>query len=289
MWDWKEEDFCLQKDANLEISPGLWDGVVQDEDEISYMFHESTPVRTCGDMPYHAMDNGNMNNEMRQCREASSQGKKRRMLQFDDEVLPNPFSNEAMSSAFLKSKEKGDWLEDAMSDMSQWISGFADDTSVSGYEGLDQSSEGWLADCFNDTDMHNSPDDTNLSGASDVQADNSESCYRPPEYEAPVAQVRRPPRICRSVVLKGRKAYMKTPTKLASSVVCPFAFIKPSGAHGDVTLKDINQRIHTPLKPKEDDPSLYPTSAFSGKPVVGKTKIRTEGGKGSITIMRTKG
>lgn len=89
----------------------------------------------------------------------------------------------------------------------------------------------------------------------------------------------------------GRKSFIQTPTKLASSVAYPFAFIKPCGVHGDVTLKDINQRIHTPLKSKQniEDISSFPTSAFSGKPVVGKTKIRTEGGKGSITIMRTKG
>jgi hypothetical protein len=77
-------------------------------------------------------------------------------------------------------------------------------------------------------------------------------------------------------------------------VAYPFAFIKPSGAHGDVTLKEINQRILTPPPSKskqgnEDPAASFPTSAFSGKPVVGKTKIRTEGGKGSITIMRTKG
>lgn len=90
----------------------------------------------------------------------------------------------------------------------------------------------------------------------------------------------------------GKKSYMQSPTKVASSVVYPFAFIKPCGVHGDVTLRDINQRICTPPKPKQskEDPSAaYPTSAFSGKPVVGKTKIHTEGGKGCITIMRTKG
>ena len=87
---------------------------------------------------------------------------------------------------------------------------------------------------------------------------------------------------------------MRTPTKLVSSVAYPFDFIKPCGAHGDVTLKDINQRISTPppsksKQSKEDPSASYPTSAFSGKPVVGRTKIHTEGGKGSITIMRTKG
>lgn len=292
MWDWKEEDYCLQKDANLGISPSLWDGVVQNENELSYMLDESTPLRACGDIASHVTDNGNVNKEMRQCRDASSQGKRRRMLQFDDEVLQNTLCDEEMSSIFLKSKERGDTLEDAMSDMTQWVSTFADGTSVSDYEGLVQPSDGWLADCFNDTEMHCSPDDMNLSGVSDVQTDNSESCYKPPEYEEPVTQVKHPPRTRRNVIFKGKKSYMKMPTKHASSIVYPFAFLKPCGAHGDVTLKDINQRILTPppSKPKEDDdPTLYPTSAFSGKPVVGKTKIRTEGGKGSITIMRTKG
>lgn len=282
MCNWNENDYCLQKDGNLEIAPSLCD-----EDGLSHMFQNSTPVRACGDVPNHAINNGSMNKEMRQYREASSQGKRRRVLQFDEEVLPNHILCEEMPSPFLKSKEKADWLEDAMSDVSQWVSGFADDTSVSGYEGLDQSSNGWLADCFNDIEMHYSPDDLNLSGVSDVLTDSSESCYKPPGYAAPVARVGPPPRTCKNIVIKGGKSYTKTPTKLASSIVCPFAFIKPSEAHGDVTLKDINQRIKTPKK--ENDTPLYPTSAFSGKPVVGKTKIRTEGGKGSITIMRTIG
>lgn len=77
-------------------------------------------------------------------------------------------------------------------------------------------------------------------------------------------------------------------------MVYPFAIVKPCAVHGDVTLKDINQRIRTPPPSRskqnnEDQGPPYPTSAFSGKPVVGKTKIHTEGGKGSITIMRTKG
>lgn len=101
--------------------------------------------------------------------------------------------------------------------------------------------------------------------------------------------------ILNSFFFLGKKSYIKSPTKLTSSVAYPFTLIKPCGVHGDVTLKDINQRIHAPLKSlsklkKAEEPSLsYPTSAFSGKPVVVKTKIHTEGGKGSITILRTKG
>lgn len=92
----------------------------------------------------------------------------------------------------------------------------------------------------------------------------------------------------------GRKSEIGPPPKLASSVAYPFAIVRPCGVHGDVTLRDINQRMRTPPPPKmkqsnEDPSASYPTSAFSGKPVVGKMKIRTEGGKGSITVMRTKG
>jgi len=89
----------------------------------------------------------------------------------------------------------------------------------------------------------------------------------------------------------GLKNMIETSKKLITKIVYPFAIIKPSYVQGEVTLKDINQKIHNlppkSEKPKEDE-ELYPTSAFSGKPVVSKTMIRT-GGKGSITIMRTKG
>ena len=94
------------------------------------------------------------------------------------------------------------------------------------------------------------------------------------------------------VGILGKKSFMNTPTKLTTAVAYPFSIIKPFEDQGDVTLKDINQRIHAPpasrSKNKKDE-GPYPTSAFSGKPVVAKTKIRTEGGKGSITIMRTRG
>ncbi|CAL5382184.1 unnamed protein product [Camellia sinensis] len=293
IWDWHGEGYCLQKETNLDISPCLWDGVSQNEEDLSYMFDETTPVKACGDLAYHVADNVNMDKELQQCTEMSSQVKRRRMLQFDNEILGSPLCNEEISSVFLKSKEREDSLEEALSDMSHWVSGFEEETSATGHEGLDQSSEGWLADCFNNDEMHCSPDDLNLSGPSDVQIDISEFCNTPPEYEACVAQ-EHPTGTRKNAVFKGRKSYMRTPTKLASSVAYPFAFIKPCGVRGDVTLKDINQRILTPPPSKskqgnEDPSASYPTSAISGKPVVGKTKIRTEGGKGSITIMITKG
>ncbi|XP_061962426.1 protein XRI1-like [Populus nigra] len=155
-------------------------------------------------------------------------------------------------------------LEEVLPQASQWDSGYQD-ISASSYNGLDQSSERWIAYCFNDSEMHFSPNNItkNLPGASDIQID-----------------------------ISGMKSFIQIPTKLAISVAYPFAFIKPCRVHGDVTLNEINQRIHTPpskAKLKDEEPVVYLMSAFFGKPVVGKTKIRTEEGKGSITIMRTKG
>ncbi|CAN6462739.1 unnamed protein product [Victoria cruziana] len=89
-------------------------------------------------------------------------------------------------------------------------------------------------------------------------------------------------------------SFARSATK-ATAVAYPFTLVKPCGVQGGVTLKDINQRILMPpaskskhKKSKEASPS-YPTSAFSGKPVVALTKVHTEGGKGSITILKTKG
>ncbi|KAG8370251.1 hypothetical protein BUALT_Bualt14G0097500 [Buddleja alternifolia] len=288
MWDWQGEDYCLEDNTSIEMSKCMLNGVNQNEEHLSYVFDdEATPVKACGDLAYRVTNSDVRGKELEPYKESSPQVKRRRVLQFESEVLDAPLCNDEM---FLRSKETPDSLEDAVSEMSQWVAGFAEGTSASGNECLDPSSEGWIADCFNDTEMLFSTEDI-ASGASDIQVDITELCNTPPEYD-PNAVEKRPVHTRRNVVFKGKKSYMRSPPKLASSVIYPFTFIKPCGAHGDVTLKDINQKIHTPPKSKQDEPDpcvSYPTSAFSGKPVVGKTKIRTEGGEGSITIVRTKG
>uniref|UniRef100_A0A453ITW3 Uncharacterized protein n=1 Tax=Aegilops tauschii subsp. strangulata TaxID=200361 RepID=A0A453ITW3_AEGTS len=87
-------------------------------------------------------------------------------------------------------------------------------------------------------------------------------------------------------VSKGGSSMIKMKQNLTTFMTCPFTLIKPYWEEGNVTLKDINQLIHAPPK---QPPEILGMSAFSGKPVIGKTRIRTEGGKGSITILRTKG
>lgn len=289
-WDWQKEDYCLEKNSNLDVAHPLWNEVSTNEEDLSYMFDESTPIKACGDLAYHVADSEKMIKEPKECRETSSQVKRRRMLQFNTD-MDQPLCNKDMSSPFLRSKEVEEPVDETLSEVSQWTSEFTEDVSASGYEGLDQDS--WLAQYFNDVEMNFSPDDINFSEpSSDLQMDMSEFCQPPPEYEANMVQecATRTPR---KIIFRGRKSFIRTPTNVASSIAYPFAFIKPCGVHGDVTLKDINQRILTPPPSKskqiDEDPACYPTSAFSGKPVVGKTKIRTEGGKGSITIMRTKG
>ncbi|KAI4354355.1 hypothetical protein L6164_003225 [Bauhinia variegata] len=290
-WDWYKKDYSLQKTSNYAEE---WNHVPQNEEDLSYMFDDdTTPVKACGDLAYHVNDSEYTQKEPEECRETSSQVKRRRMLQFhNSQELDLSLSDEVATSVYLKANEKEDSLEDIFPDMSQWMSGTSGNVSASGYEDLEQSSEGWFAECFNDTEMHFSPDDLNFSGAADVQIDVAEFSDIPPQSGAKVVQ-QNINRATRNIIFKGTKSFIRTPTKLASSVAYPFAFIKPSGAHGDVTLKEINQRISTPppskSKQNEDASASFPKSAFSGKPVVGKTKIRTEGGKGSITIMRTKG
>ncbi|XP_022728435.1 protein XRI1-like isoform X3 [Durio zibethinus] len=290
-WNWHGEN-GVQKNSNFDTSQDVWTQVTLNEEDLSYMFDETTPVKECGDLSYHVSHNDNISKEPEDKKETSSQVKRRRMLQFDTHAVDSSLVCEEMPSAFLKSRERDDSIEEVLPDASQWVAGFSD-ASAFCYEGLDQSCEGWLAEYFNDAEMLRSSDDMNLTGASDVQIDISELCNAQPESGLDAVQ-KQVNGTHRNVIFKGRKSFIRAPPKLASSVAYPFAFIKPCGFHGDVTLKDINQRIQTPPPSKskqsnEDLTAAFPTSAFSGKPVVGKTKIRTEGGKGSITIMRTKG
>ncbi|CAA0814171.1 Protein XRI1 [Striga hermonthica] len=289
VWDWENQGYSIEDNTTIGISNSLLNGVSENEEGISYTFNdETTPVKACGDLAYHVANNEVTGKELEQYKEPSSQFKRRRMLQFDSEVLDAPCSDDA----FLRSEETRESLADALSEVSDWVAGFTEGTSASNDEYLDPSSEGWIADCFNDAEMQFSTEEIASGASEDVQIDITELCNSPPHQFDAVEVKKNPVRTHQNVVFKGKKSYIRTPPRLASSVVYPFAFIKPCAIHGDTTLKDINQRIHNPPKSKsnEDDASVsYPTSAFSGKPVVGKTKIRTEGGKGSITIMRTKG
>ncbi|KAG1330881.1 protein XRI1 [Cocos nucifera] len=282
----------------VDFSHFLWDEVNTNEDSLLYMLEEQTPIKDCADFGYQVSDIGdNTDKGLEETRE-SSQLKRRRMLQFTMDSDEADIADVQGAATFLKSKVREcSMVEDGLSESlqwnSQWAVGISDERCALSCEGLDQSSEGWLMECLNENEMRCSPDEMNNYVAYNEQVIVSECNNISPEMETDVVQetsVPAPPRI-----FKGRKSYMKAPTKLTTSVAYPFSLIKPCGVQGDVTLSDINQRILAPppsrLKHKKDEDSTisYPTSAYSGKPVVVKTKIRTEGGKGSITITRTKG
>ncbi|KAI4299651.1 hypothetical protein L6164_033087 [Bauhinia variegata] len=80
-------------------------------------------------------------------------------------------------------------------------------------------------------------------------------------------------------------------------VAYPFELVKPGGVEGETTLKDINhQMLMNPSKPiphPVGDSAAHPfmsagSLGMSGKAVVALTRIQTQG-RGSITIIRTKG
>ncbi|XP_017626867.1 protein XRI1-like isoform X1 [Gossypium arboreum] len=288
-WDWHGENYGVQKNSDSDASQGVWTPVTLNEEDLSYMFNETTPVKECGDLSYHYTCNDDTSKETEVTRETSSRLKRRRVLQFDTSEVDSSLFCDEMPSTFLKSRERDELLAEVLPDASQQVAGFSEDASAFSYEGLDQLCEGWLAEYFNDAEMLHRSNDMSLNTSSDIQIDISEYFNAQPE-SGPDAVQKQATQTPQNVVFKGRKSFICPPTKLPSSIAYPFAFIKPCGFHGDVTLKDINQRIQTPppSKPKQSNEDL-PTSAFSGKLVVGKTKIRTEGGKGSITIMRTKG
>ncbi|KAK4779288.1 hypothetical protein SAY86_006816 [Trapa natans] len=283
-----QEDEGLRTDTNYaDISQCIL--VTQNQEDISYMFDETTPVKACGDLAHNAAGSGSRSKEAEECSHSFPQVKRRRMLQFDSLPTDPSLCCDETTSSFLRLDERYGSTEDIFADALGWDPG-----QQASPPNVDQSTDSWLANCLNDTDMNFSIEDINYSGtSSDVQIDISEFWNGPIDSDVSTAQqqiIQTPQKI---IFRASRKSYIQQPPRLASSVAYPFTIIKPCGIRGDVTLKDINQRILTPwpqkMKNSEDPSASYPTSAFSGKPVVGKMKIRTEGGKGSITVMRTKG
>ncbi|KAG6382342.1 hypothetical protein SASPL_157989 [Salvia splendens] len=275
MCGWRNQVYSLEDNTSIEASKSLMNEVEHNVDHISYMFdNETTPVKACGDLPYYVSNNGTSGKESELYRDHSSQVKRRRMLQFESEVLETPICND---EEFLRSKETEQSLEAAISDMSEWVAGFTNGMSAASNECLDPSSEGWMADCFNDPGVHLCNEDFNSAcgGASDVQIDITGNLKT-------ISVTSTSRLISQRSVNVLLQSFATLLLLMRSRTILVLALLET------LSSKDINQRIHNPPKPKpaEDE---YPTSAFSGKPVVGKTKIHTEGGKGSITIMRTKG
>lgn len=163
-------------------------------------------------------------------------------------------------------------------------------------DGTEELPEEWLVDCSpQESEPQCPPEDmsVHLSSPAVAMEEANLSVHKNSSSREQGNTVQKNTVQARPTPLKAGKNIIRA-RKVKTSVVYPFELIKPCGFHGDVTLHDINQRIHAPppykIKHKIDEEQLsYQTSAISGKPVVHKTKIHTEGGKGSITITRTRG
>ncbi|VVB15393.1 unnamed protein product [Arabis nemorensis] len=290
-WNWQVQNYNDQPQSDFSDVPECtMTEVTLNQEDHSYMFDDiATPVKACSELAYH-VTSADTNKKLEVQSQTRTALKRRRMLQFEDQPAETSLFSSENFSAILKSSAREETFDELLPEGTQLIDGFSEDASASSFEGLDLYAEEWYVDCLNDAENPVLPDDLSF-GSPDVQVDISEYLNVPPETETREVQ-RRVTRSSPNVIFKGRKSFTRPVSKLPSSIIYPFAFIKPCGVHGDMTLKDINQKIRNPpAKPKEDkeEPAVIQTSAFSGKPVVGKTKIRTEGGKGSITIMRTKG
>ncbi|KAL5219699.1 hypothetical protein ABZP36_024412 [Zizania latifolia] len=231
---------------------------MDDGDEIDAMLHQT------GDIIVKDFDEG----------KETLQAKRRRMLQFCSD-------NVEMGCAMAA---------DGLSESLQVNLGFSGDQCLLNCDGTEELAEEWLADCSEDSEPRCPPEEISSPAAiEEANLSVHENCLSREQGNI----VQKNTVQARSTPLKAGKNIIR-PRKVKTSVVYPFELIKPCGFHGDVTLHDINRRIHAPppykIKHKMDEEQVpYQTSAISGKPVVLKTKIHTEGGKGSITITRTRG
>ncbi|MBA0675044.1 hypothetical protein Goari_016609 [Gossypium aridum] len=101
-WNRHGENHGVQQNYNLDPSLGAWTQVTLNEEDLSYLFDETTPVKDCGKLPYYVTHNDNITKELEEKRETSSQVKRRRMLQFDTHVVDSSLICNEMPSALLK-------------------------------------------------------------------------------------------------------------------------------------------------------------------------------------------
>ncbi|XP_073387259.1 uncharacterized protein [Physcomitrium patens] len=156
--------------------------------------------------------------------------------------------------------------------------------------------EKWMSKCLDHKELHSPPEKSKIVVRSANHSEGSGmSAQSSPSSEGEVLQGPLTP------FSKGSTpGWMPSPlTRFrvkATPVAYPFNLVKPCSAHGDVTLSDINQRIKvsSPSSSRRQPPrdgEKSPTqsgSGLSGKAVVECIKLHTEG-KGSITIMKTRG
>ncbi|XP_066310566.1 protein XRI1-like isoform X2 [Miscanthus floridulus] len=289
LWEWQSQEYDLQKDLLAAPCSSLWaeasnnvgdDWSMFDDQTPNVgdgwsMFDEQTPIKHCADFEFQFCDIGEIIVKDFEEGKETLQAKRRRMLQFCPE-------NAEMTCSMTE-----DGLSESLQEMD-----FSGTDCLLNSDGIDELPEEWLVNCSQDIEPCLPAEEMNSPAAATENAvDISVHSNSSPRQQSIVANNN--PAQARPTPLKAGKNIIGS-KKVRTSVAFPFELVKPCSFSGDVTLNDINNKIHAPppykIRHKSDEePNSLQASAISGKPVVHKTKIHTEGGKGSITITRTRG
>uniref|UniRef100_A0ACD5UNV0 Uncharacterized protein n=1 Tax=Avena sativa TaxID=4498 RepID=A0ACD5UNV0_AVESA len=293
LWDWQAREHTGEpsSDANQDVAKFVWDCLNRDddEDELLGLLGNQTPLRDCRAF----FDIGDITCKETLDLEESRESKRRRVLEYPSKSSQPEVGDHEMGSNFATSEITENSLlciDEPQSlnwDMQHSANNFDKTSPLSNgtpYEPSDSPMETYS----DGTTMYFMPEQMPSTQESvtyiDCESDVPGTSEIVPVTENLIMQEAR--KLSTLKVSKGGSSLIKVKQNITTTVAYPFTLIKPSWEEGDVTLKDINQRIHAPPKLP---PENLGTSAFSGKPVIGKTRIRTVGGKGSITILRTKG
>ncbi|CAL5027970.1 unnamed protein product [Urochloa decumbens] len=294
LWDWQAGEHCEQSDAShAEATKFVWDCLNQDDDELLGLLGNQTPLRDCRDF---FADIPDISCKETLDPEESREAKRRRVLEYPSESSQSEVGTHDTGSPFVASQATEisllctDEPQNLNCDMQYSSNNIDTINSLSNEAPYWQEDNNHLEHCsYGTPPVYVEPEQTPCTQESvayaDDQAGISGSSEIAPVTESLIMQETR--KLSTLKVSKGgSSSLVKVKQNITTTVAYPFTLIKPSWKEGDVTLQDINQKIRAPPK---KPPEILGTSAFSGKPVIGKTRIRTDGGKGSITILRTKG
>ncbi|XP_021318224.1 protein XRI1 isoform X3 [Sorghum bicolor] len=281
LWDWTAEHCEPNGSSHADATKFVWDCLNQDDDELLGLLGNQTPLRDCRNF---FADLGDITCKETLDLEESRESKRRRTLEYPSESSQSEVGTHGTGSPFVTPEVAEISL--LCADKPQSLNCDMHNTSNNLDEAPYHQEDNLLEHCSYETPVYLEPDQTQESIACiNDQAGISGTTEIAPMTESFIMQETR--KLSTLKVSKGpSSSLVRVKENLTISVAYPFTLIKPSWEEGDVTLQDINQRIRAPPKKA---PEILGTSAFSGKPVIGKTRIRTEGGKGSITILRTKG
>uniref|UniRef100_A0A0E0QR73 Protein XRI1 n=1 Tax=Oryza rufipogon TaxID=4529 RepID=A0A0E0QR73_ORYRU len=270
LWDWQAAEHCESNAASHDVSRFMWDCLNQDDDDLLGLLGNQTPLRDC---------RGFFDIDDFTCKETldleeSRESKRRRILEYPSESNQSEDGNREISSTL------------GTSELTEILASDTIDSLSTG--AFYQSSHSHSKNCSDENQMHFRHDQMHSSQESVTYTNDQSGISGTTENDSVTESlVMQETRKLSTLKVSKGASLVKAKQNLTTTIAYPFTLIKPSWEEGDViTLKDINQRIRAPPKKA---PETLGTSAFSGKPVVGKTRIRTDGGRGSITILRTKG